>query len=420
MKLTGRARMYARALQVISARENLRGRGASVERGARYLAVGIRLADELQLDRALKLAEPLALATHTPVVIAQRRGGLVVFMFQLNSVHWETYTRADLKSEPGRVGLGLTDGRRQVDFDFDPPHALVAGTTGSGKSETIKSLLCGLFTAHAPGDLQAAIVDPDGDHADDFRNVAHLNGLPVASAPEDIDNALAYAHAEYLARKRANDRTRPRFVLAIDEAEDALARATRLDLVTAIARHGRKYRVHLLLATQKPSERTLPTLLDKVLNRLVGLVGSAHISAHLTGQAGLDCHKLTGAGDFVHVAGARNERLLVALATRRDYERLPRAELTPPEIEFSGVATVDNDDLPDNDNTGPGRPREEVDPEKVAYYLMLGPRNISQRVANESLGLGKLLHYRHRDFTEALMAKAERIYQELRRANDGR
>jgi hypothetical protein len=44
-----------------------------------------------------------------------------------------------------------------------------------------------------------------------------------------------------------------------------------------------------------------------------------------------------------------------------------------------------------------GRPREPIDPDKVAYYLEHGPENVSQRQAKTALGLGKILHYRHRN-----------------------
>ena len=403
MKLNGRAKMYAMALTILSAREGLSGRGANIERGARYLALGVRLADELQIDKALKLSEPLALATNTPVVIAKREAGLVIFQFELAGAFWESYTRADLKQEPGKVGLGLSDGHRQVDFDFDPPHALIAGTTGSGKSEAVKSLLAGLFTAYAPGDLQAVIVDPDGDHADSFRNVAHLGGIPIASDPADIDRVLTYAHQEFTTRKRANRRDGPPFVVVVDEAEDALT-GPRLDLVAPIARHGRKYQVNLILATQKPSENALPGLLDKVNHRFIGQVQSAHLSAHLTGQTGLDCHKLTGKGDFIRVAGAQTDRLLVALATAQDIDRLPRAELSAPEFEVCEPVVIDHDPV-----SNAGRPRAELSPEAIAYYLVKRP--VSRKGANENLGLGQTLHARHREFSEAVLAEIKRLLE---------
>jgi hypothetical protein len=409
-KLIGRAKMYCKALAYLSQRDDLAGIIDTAERGARYLALGVRLANELQIDKALKLSEPLALATNTKVVIAKREAGLVVFQFELAGAYWEKYTRSDLKNGPGRVGLGLSDGKRQVDFSFDPPHCLVCGTTGAGKSEAVKSLLTGLFTAYAPGELQAVIVDPDGDHADSFRNVAHLAGVGIASDPADIDRVLTYAHQEFVTRKRANDRTRTPFVVVVDEAEDALT-GPRLALVEPIARHGRKYNCNLILATQKPSENALPGLLDKINHRFVGLVQTAHLSAYLTGQAGLDAHKLTGKGDFIRVAGAHTDRLLVALATNTDIDRLPRADLASPEI-IEGEVVV----LPDPPEREAGRPRVELDPRKIAYYLL---HEVTRREAKEKFGIGQPLHLRHKTFAQAVATEAGRLYQ-LKGATNGR
>jgi len=403
MKLNGRAKMYSQALKVLSARQGLTGRCASVERGARYLSLGIRLADEMQIEKALKLAEPLALATNTPTVITKREGGLLLYQFELAPALWQKCNRSDLKNGSGRVGLGLSDGQRQIDFAFDTPHCLVAGTTGSGKSETVRSILTGLFTAYQPTDLQAVIVDPDGDYADDFRNCAHLAGVAIASEAGEINQAINYAHQEYATRTRENRRDASRLVLVVDEAEDVL-HGERLEAVTAIARHGRKYNVNLLLATQRPTEKALPGLMDKVNQRYIGLCQTAAISAHLAGQSGLACHRLTGRGDFIRVAGAQVDRLLVAMATAQDIERLPRAELSAPEFEVCDPVVIDHDPVSTS-----GRPRAELSPEAIAYYLLNRP--VSRKGANENLGLGQTLHARHREFSEAILAEIKRLLE---------
>jgi DNA segregation ATPase FtsK/SpoIIIE-like protein len=417
----GRLRAYAETLRMLSAQEGIEGRIVKVDRGARYISLAVRLKNHLQINKALALAEPLAGHTYTQVVIAQRERGLILYQFELPGHFWEVYTRADLMTGPGKIGVGLSDGRRQIDFSFDPPHILVAGTTGAGKSETVRSMLVGLFTAYAPGQLAAIIVDPDGDHAD-FCNVAHLGGVPVASDPGSIDRVLAYAHAQYLERKQANDRGRPPLVIVVDEAEDALADPKRLDMVTPIARHGRKYNVNLLLATQKPSENVLPGILDKINNRWIGAVQNARISAHLAGQAGLDCHKLTGKGDFMHVANGQSDRLLVAMTTSRDYEKLPRVELAPPVGLGMEPEPIDPDldevDEGSGDDFG-GRPREGITARALAYYMVAGPGNVSKRQANESFGLGHVLHYRHRDFAFELIDELKRLYVAMKGANNG-
>ncbi len=194
-----------------------------------------------------------------------------------------------------------------------------------------------------------------------------------------------------------------RLIVVIDEAEAVLSNSDLLRIVQAIGKGGREVRINLILATQNPNARSMPDLLPQIANRWVGLVTDARTSFNLSGQAGLDCHKLTGQGDFVHIAGVP-DRLQVALATQADFDRLPRAEMTPPD--FEEVEPLDAAQLPEP--RSPGRPREDVDAWKVGFYLAFGPGNVSRRMASETLGLGYDLHIRHRDFTlTALRARKE-------------
>ncbi len=416
MELVARVRFYTRVAGVLYAKEELRGRVIKANRGARHLSLGIRLANPLQLDKALKLVEPLALATNTTAVIASRQPdqpGLITYQFQLQQGYWQKYTRADLETGPGRVGVGLSEGRRQIDFTFDLPHSGFFGTTGSGKSEAVKSLLCGLFTAYSPYELQAVIVDPDGDYIDSFRNSVHLGGVPIARTAEEINWVLTYAKAELLRRKRANERNGKRLVVVIDETEDALAKQERLAVAQAIGGDGRKFNINLVLATPDPNEKTLPDLLPKVVNRWVGLVSDGRISAYLTGHKGLECHKLTGQGDFMHVAGNRQERLLVAMATRADYDNLPRAELAAPDFEDEDLP--DLDEFEDDETRGPGRPTILPKPVPVARYLFYGPNQISIAQAREWLGLTRTGHYANRDFAREVKAELLRLIEQTKR-----
>jgi len=404
MRLQQRAKSYSRIVQHIYKKQNLRGRLVSARRGARHLSLGIRLADPLKLDAALALAEPLALATNTPAVIAQRlpeTPGLVTYQFQLQPAYWESYTRADVTG----LGVGLGESRRQIDFTFDPPHTLVAGTTGSGKSETVKSICCGLLSEYTPDDLTLVVIDPHRDY-DDFVNAAHL-ALPVARTQDEIDTAILWVAQELANRREHNARDAKKTVVVIDEAEEALEDPKRLAVVQRVGSEARKFGMHLIISTQKPAQKNLPDLVDRLNNRFVGLVDNAHTSALLTGQAGMQCHKLTGSGDFVHVAGARQERLQVALATRADFDKIPRAEITPPVLEQEDTPRILN--CPPG--RGPGRPETQIEPRKIAYYVWHGPDKISIKRAREVLGLARYAHYKHREFAAELFDELKRLHE---------
>lgn len=402
MELQNRARRYARVVGLLYSRRDLSGRLVSATRGARHLSLGVRLGDPLKLDAALALAEPLALATNITAVIAQRlptTPGLVSYQFELPAGYWQSYTRADVTG----LGVGLGESRRQIDFGFDPPHAGVFGTTDSGKSETVKSILAGLFTTYTPDELGAVIIDPHRDF-EDFQNAAHLVA-PVASTIEGIDHALAWAGQELARRLDANERDGKRVVVVIDEAEDALGDDKRLAIAQRIGAEARKYLMNLIVSTQKPTQRNLPDLVDKLNNRWVGLVDNAHTSALLTGQAGLACHKLTGKGDFVHVAGATVERLQVAVATRADFDRLPRAEIEPPEVDEEDTPHILNYPV----EKSPGRPPNVPEPKAVAAYAFYGPGKISIQQAQEMLGLSRRAHRLNRDFAKEMLAELKRL-----------
>lgn len=399
-----RAKRYALIIRLLYANQGLSGKLAQVHRGARHLSYGVRLSDPMQLDRALKLAEPMALSAGTKAVMASRANGLVSYEIQLPQVYWQFYTRADV------VGLevGLAEQRRPVEFDFEPPHALIAGTTGAGKSETLKSILVALVTSYTPDELGLILVDPHRE-LDDFTNEAHLT-LPIATTTEEIQNALAYANRELSHRKEENLKDGRLLVVAIDEAaaDEVLRNQDNLQVLKNLSKQARKYRLHLILGTQKPSHGELPSVLDNLLNKWVGQLSDAGTSARVTGHAGLMAHKLTPKGDFLHITGPEVDRLQVAMATPADFDRLERCEVRPVIVEPADVV-----DLPASlPETGPGRPPVDLNAKTLAAYFYYGPPSITYELAERLFGQKRTGHLLHRDFCNEFAKE----YLKLRRA----
>lgn len=191
--------------------------------------------------------------------------------------HWN---RADGTSG---VIVGATDGGLQrVDLQVDGPHALIAGMTGSGKSEFIQSLVASLAVSFRPDEMQFVFVDYKGGSA--FRELAelpHCGGLvtnldarltrrALSSLDADVKRRQqvlaevgARDHADYrrIRSRRPELEALPRLVIVVDEfAEMKEDLPDFIDGLVAIARVGRSLGVHLILATQRPSGVVSPEI----------------------------------------------------------------------------------------------------------------------------------------------------------------
>lgn len=386
-ELTAKAKRLAFFIRLLFQDQNLSGKLTQASRGARHLSLAVRLSRPAEIDKALNLAEALALASHTKNVLAQRQAGYIVYQFELKSHFWQSYTRQDL---PGNEAIGLAERKQPVNFTFEQPHTLVAGSTNSGKSETIKSILLSLMTSYRPEELGIILLDLHGDYSD-FENEAHLIRFDygsIATSQDEISEALSYCN-QVLAHRKANTlKDDKRLVLVLDEADKVLQDDDRKEIVRAISQEGRKFGLHVIVGTQKPSHKELPHILDNLLNRFVGLVSDAKVSANLTGRSGLQAHLLTGSGDFIHTCALDVQRFQVALCTQQDFNGLERAEVAPVKVESSDVIELPTE-LPDRTA---GRPKLELNPEYVAWYLFHYPEKVSRNVAKELADISRDAH----------------------------
>ena len=173
---------------------------------------------------------------------------------------------------PPRTVIGVAgDGVVDIDLDRDGPHALMAGTTGAGKSELLRTLVVGLAVASSPDHLTFVLIDYKGGSTfDACARLPHVIGV-VTDLDEHLANrALRSLHAELRRREQmlrrvgaadlaayrglATSDVLPRLVVVIDEFAALVSEQPDfLHALVGIAQRGRSLGVHLILATQRPS-----------------------------------------------------------------------------------------------------------------------------------------------------------------------
>ena len=198
----------------------------------------------------------------------------LVGLLGLDQLHPSRLTARWRAARPGSlaavVGVGR-DGPLVLDLVADGPHALVAGTTGAGKSELLRTLVTSLAATYGPDRLTFVMVDYKGGSA--FAECAalpHVVGMVTdldehlgARALRSLEAELRHRETE-LARAGAADideyasvpspEPMPRLVVVIDEfATMASELPGFVDALVGVAQRGRSLGVHLVLATQRPS-----------------------------------------------------------------------------------------------------------------------------------------------------------------------
>jgi S-DNA-T family DNA segregation ATPase FtsK/SpoIIIE len=156
------------------------------------------------------------------------------------------------------------DGPVDLDLVTDGPHAVVGGTTGSGKSALLTAWVLALAAAHPPDRLVLLLVDCKGGATfDPLAGLPQVAGVVTDLDAEEAERAVASLGAELRRRERAvrdaggRDITAtglPRLVVVVDEYRALVARAPELaTLFGDLAARGRSLGVHLVLCTQRPA-----------------------------------------------------------------------------------------------------------------------------------------------------------------------
>lgn len=260
--------------------------------------------------------------------------------------------------KPLMTALGRSiSGKAMVGNLAKMPHVLVAGTTGSGKSVTIHSMITSLLYRNGPDDLKFILIDPKRVELTLYNNIPHLL-TPVITEAKKTILALKWAAKEMdrrydileeesvrdiesyhnnVYRKKQNkvnknsdggeevalDRM-PYIVIVIDELADIMSTYPR-ELESAIVRLAQMSRavgIHLVLSTQRPEVNVITGLIKANIPARVALKVSSQIDSRTILDAG-GAEKLLGAGDMLYSSGeAQPERLQSAFISEGEVKNV--------------------------------------------------------------------------------------------------
>ncbi|MUL37546.1 DNA translocase FtsK [Gloeocapsopsis dulcis] len=230
-----------------------------------------------------------------------------------------------------KIAIGVNLDGQLVEADLSDPntcHFLVGGTTGSGKSEFLRSLLLSLIVRYSPDHLKIALVDPKRVTFPEFEQMRSLYSPIVKDTEQAIelmDQLVGEMEQRYQRFESAgcadlssyNQKMRsaiPRIVCIFDEYADFMAeKESRNALEQSIKRLGAMARaagIHLIIATQRPEAKVVtPIIRSNLPGRVALRTASEADSAIILGGKQTSAAYLLGKGDLLYQVGAQLYRL---------------------------------------------------------------------------------------------------------------
>ncbi len=340
--------------------------------GPRVTRYELQLAPGTKVSRVAALKDDLsyALATTEIRILAPIPGKQAVGV-ELPNLSPNLVTLGDIfddlpaTASPLAVWLGKDISGSAVWTDLARmPHLLIAGTTGSGKSGCINTLLTSILLRATPDEVRMILIDPKRIELNHYESIPHLL-TPVVSSPKEAAAVLANCIAEMERRyerlssvrarnlneanralRQRGESTMPYLLVVIDELADLMMIAPQAveDAVIRLAQKSRAVGIHLVLATQRPSVDVITGMIKaNVPSRIAFAVSSQTDSRVVLDQGGAE--SLLGQGDMLfkplgtsrlqRVQGAyvsEEEIALVVEQTRQRDQELDEGYLQLPEV----------------------------------------------------------------------------------------
>ena len=302
------------------------------------------------------------------------------------------------------------------------PHLLIAGTTGSGKSVCMNSLILSLLYKARPDEVKLIMIDPKMVELGIYNGIPHLY-VPVVTDPKKAAGALQWSVVEMLKRYRAfseigvrdldaynriqkeqNGETLPRVVIVIDELADLMLVASKdvEESICRVAQMGRAAGMHLVIATQRPSADVITGLMKaNIPSRIAFAVSSALESRIILDQGGAE--KLIGFGDMLYspigsgkptriqgsfVSDEEREDVIMFIKEHNNIEAEKNAEIE----DYMLKATKDKNSASEEKSgtsDGPAGDYDEMLPQAAEVVIEMGSCSVSMLQRRIKLGYSR-------------------------------
>lgn len=299
-------------------------RGPSVTRYEIQPAAGVKiskitsLVDDIALNLAsagVRIEAPIPNKAAVGIEVPNKTVDTVSFREMIDSKAF-----AESKSKLAAV-LGMDISGEIIMADIAKmPHILIAGTTGSGKSVCVNSIIMSILFRSTPDEVRLLMIDPKAVEFMIYNGIPHLL-IPVVTDPKKASGALAWAVTEMLNRYKlfSDNNVRdlggynelastrddmdklPQIVIFIDELADLMMAAPGEveDSICRLAQMARAAGMHLVIATQRPSVNVVTGVIKaNIPSRIALKVASQVDSRTIIDSAGAE--KLMGKGDMLY------------------------------------------------------------------------------------------------------------------------
>ncbi|CEN82894.1 FtsK/SpoIIIE family DNA translocase [Paraclostridium sordellii] len=297
----------------------------------------VNLTDDIALSlaaKSIRIEAPIPGKSAIGIEVPNEEAQMVTLREVLESDEFEKF------KSPLAMGLGKDIAGKPIIADIGKmPHLLIAGSTGSGKSVCVNTLINSILYKANPDEVKFLLIDPKVVELANYNGIPHLL-IPVVTDPKKAANALNWAVTEMNRRYKLfaetsvkditsyNEKSEeklPKIVIIIDELADLMmvSASDVEDYICRLAQMARAAGMHLIVATQRPSVDVITGVIKaNIPSRIAFAVSSQTDSRTILDMGGAE--KLLGKGDmlFYPLGAAKPVRLQGAFISESESEKV--------------------------------------------------------------------------------------------------